>query len=243
MELFFDPTIWVAFLSLTALEIVLGIDNVVFIALLVGHLPEEQRDKARISGLLLALGMRIVMLFGIVWIIGLKEPWVVLFDKAFSGKDIMMLAGGLFLLYKATHSIHDEMTHDAKDNAKSYGGSFAGTIMQVVLIDLVFSFDSVMTAVGMTDIVIVIVAAMIVAMAVMLFSSGFIAGFIASHPTIKMLALSFVMMIGLMLTAEGFGFHVPKGYIYFSMAFSLTVELLNMAVSKRQRRRRKHIEE
>lgn len=234
MEFLTDYTLWASFLSLTALEIILGIDNVVFIALLVGHLPEEQREKARILGLTLALIMRIAMLFGIVWIIGLKEPWITLLGNEFSGKDLLMLVGGTFLLYKATDSIHNEVSGDKKEALIEFKGSFTSTIIQVVLIDLVFSFDSVMTAVGVTEHIWVIIAAMTIAMIVMIVSSGVIAHFIESHPTLKMLALSFVMMIGVFLVAEGLGFHVPKGYIYFGMAFSLGVEILNMMARKRR---------
>lgn len=233
MDSLTDYSIWASFLSLTALEIILGIDNVVFIALLVGHLPKAQREKARVIGLSLALLFRIAMLFGIVWLIGLKEPWLDLFGNEFSGKDLLMLSGGMFLLYKATDSIHNEVTGDKKAAFKTFNGSFFRTIIQIVLIDLVFSFDSVITAVGISEHVWVIIAAMTIAMIVMLISSGFIGSFIETHPTIKMLALSFVMMIGVFLVAEGLGFHVPKVYIYFGMAFSLSVEVLNMMVRKR----------
>ncbi|MDB2414184.1 TerC family protein [Rickettsiales bacterium] len=234
MELLTDYHLWASFLSLTALEIVLGIDNVVFIALVVGHLPKQQQERARVIGLILALLFRIAMLFGIVWIISLKEPWIQLFDFEFSGKDFMMLGGGLFLLHKATNSIHDEMTGDRKTAYEKFRGGFIGTIIQIVILDMIFSFDSVITAVGITEHIYVIIAAMTIAMGVMLASSGYIADFIATHPTLKMLALSFVMMIGVFLVAEGLGFHVPKGYIYFGMAFSLGVEVMNMIVRKRR---------
>lgn len=234
MELLTDYQLWASFLSLTALEVVLGIDNVVFIALVVGHLPKQEQQKARVIGLALALLFRIAMLFGIVWIIGLKEPWIHLFGLELSGKDLMMLAGGLFLLHKATTSMHDEITGDIKAEYKAKTGGFAGTILQIIMIDIIFSFDSVITAVGLTEQIAVIVAAMTIAMMVMLASSGYIAHFIATHPTIKMLALSFVMIIGVFLVAEGLGFHVPKGYIYFGMAFSLGVETLNMLARKKR---------
>lgn len=235
MEWVTNYEIWASLFTLTALEIVLGIDNVVFIALVVNHLPDAQRDKARYLGLFLALFMRIALLFSIVWIMGLKEPWVTLLGHEFSGKDLMMLGGGLFLLWKATSSMHDEVTGDAEHDMKNFKGSFAKTIAQVIFIDFIFSFDSIITAVGMTEIVWVIVAAMVIAMGVMLVSSGFIAAFIAKHATLKMLALSFIMMIGVLLVAEGLGFHVPKGYIYFGMVFSLGVEMLNMAARKRKK--------
>lgn len=224
MQWLVDPGIWASFISLTALEIVLGIDNVVFIALVVQHLKSEERQCARTLGLSLALILRFIMLFGVVWIIGLKEPlyWGI------SGKDALMLIGGLFLIYKATDSIHNEMTGDKADELKSYSGGFVSTIIQILLIDLIFSFDSVITAVGITEHIWVIVAAMTIAMLVMLLASSWIARFIEEHPTLKMLALAFVMLIGVFLVAEGFQLHVPKAYIYFSMAFSLGVELLNM---------------
>ncbi len=230
-----DPAIWASFLSLAALEIILGIDNIIFIALVVNHLPREQRARARSIGLTLALAMRIGLLLGLVWIMGMNKPLFELFGYDFSGKDILMLLGGLFLIYKATHSIHDETSGGIKKEHKGqFKGSFRSTILQIILIDLVFSFDSVMTAVGLTQVVIVIVAAMVVAMGVMLVASGYIADFIEQNPTFKMLALAFILMIGVLLVGEGLGLHVPKGYIYFGMAFSAGVEILNMIVRKRR---------
>ncbi len=237
MELLLDYNIWISFLSLTALEVILGIDNVVFVALMVQHLPDGQREKARVVGLSLALVMRVALLFGVAWIIGLQEPWFEVFGHELSGKDILMLIGGGFLLYKGTDSIHDEVTDDFKETMKTYSGTFVAVVAQVVLIDLVFSFDSVMTAVGLTKIIEVIIAAMTVAMMVMIFSSGFIASIIERFPTLKILALSFIMLIGVFLVAEGLGFHVPKGYIYFAMAFSLGVETLNLLSRKRRLKR------
>ncbi|WP_417455839.1 TerC family protein [Kordiimonas sp.] len=236
MEILLDYHLWVSFFTLTALEIILGIDNVVFIALLVGHLPEKERERARLIGLSLALLMRILLLLGVAWIIGLKEPWITLFGHAFSGKDILMLLGGGFLLYKGTNSIHDEVTGEKREHYEAVSGTMVAVIAQVVLIDIVFSFDSVMTAVGMTQVIGVIIAAMTVAMLVMMFSSGLIASFIERFPTLKILALSFIMLIGVFLVAEGLGFHVPKGYIYFAMLYSLGVETLNLL---RRRRRQK----
>lgn len=238
MEWLTDYTLWASFLSLTALEIILGIDNLVFIALLVNHLPEQQRQKARIIGLSLALLMRIALLFSVVWLMSLREPWLELFDLSLSGKDLLMLGGGLFLLAKSTSSIHNEVAGPHGEGYKEFSGSFAMTILQIILIDFIFSFDSVITAVGLTTNIYVIIAAMGVAMALMLISSKFVADFIAAHPTLKMLALSFIIMIGVFLIAEGLGFHVPKGYIYFGMAFSLAVESLNMLARKRKRRQR-----
>ena len=234
MELLLDYHVWVSFLTLTALEVILGIDNVVFIALLVGHLPEGERKRARMLGLSLALVMRIALLLGVAWIISLQDPWFTIFDQELSGKDILMLLGGGFLLYKGTNSIHDEVTGEKKEAVRSVSGGMFAVVAQVVLIDIVFSFDSVMTAVGMTDHIPVIIAAMTVAMFVMMFSSGYIASFIERFPTLKILALSFIMLIGVFLVAEGLGFHVPKGYIYFAMLYSLSVELLNLLRRKRR---------
>jgi len=230
----FDYHLWVSFLTLTSLEIILGIDNVVFVALLVGHLPEGQREKARVAGLSLALLMRIVLLLGVAWVISLKTPWINAFGHSFSGKDILMLLGGGFLLYKGTNSIHDEVTGDKLEEFSAYSGGMMAVITQVVLIDIIFSFDSVMTAVGLTENIYIIIAAMTVAMAVMIFSSGHIANIIERFPTLKILALSFIMLIGIFLVAEGLGVHVPKGYIYFAMAFSLGVEVLNLLSRKRR---------
>ena len=237
MEFLTDYNIWVSFLTLSALEIILGIDNVVFVALMVQNLPDEQREKARITGLILALVMRIALLFGVAWIIGLQEPWITILGEELSGKDILMLVGGGFLLYKGTNSIHDEVTGDHKESLGSYAGTFGAVVAQVVFIDLVFSFDSVMTAIGLTQVIGVIIAAMTVAMAVMIFSSGYISRILERFPTLKILALSFIMLIGVFLVAEGLGFHVPKGYIYFAMAFSLGVELLNLTSRKRRKKK------
>jgi len=237
MELLTDYNIWVSFLTLTSLEIILGIDNVVFVALMVQNLPDEQREKARITGLVLALVMRILLLFGVAWIISLQEPWITIFEHDLSGKDLLMLVGGAFLLYKGTNSIHDEVTGDYKDDMKSYSGTFTAVVMQVVFIDLIFSFDSVMTAIGLTQVIAVIIAAMTIAMLVMIFSSGYIAKLLERFPTLKILALSFIMLIGVFLVAEGLGIHVPKGYIYFAMAFSLGVETLNLTSRKRRKRK------
>lgn len=235
MELLLDYQIWVSFLTLTSLEIILGIDNVVFIALLVQNLPAEAREKARITGLTLALAMRILLLLGVAWIISLSEPWLNIFGQALSGKDILMLLGGGFLIYKGTNSIHDEVTGEFKEEAANKNlTNFTGVVLQVVFIDIIFSFDSVMTAVGLTKVIPVIIAAMSVAMLVMIFSSGYIARFIERFPTLKVLALAFIMLIGVFLVAEGLGFHVPKGYIYFAMSFSLGVEVLNLLAQRRK---------
>lgn len=234
MELLSDPHIWASFLSLTALEVILGIDNVIFIALVVNHLPAEQRKKARMIGLSLALLMRIGLLLGLVWIMKMVEPWFVVFGEEFSGKDILMLLGGGFLIVKATLSMHEEVAADAHHDGKEFKGGFSKTIMQIIFIDIIFSFDSVMTAVGLTQVIPVIVAAMVIAMLVMLLASGFIADFIEKNPTFKMLALAFILLVGVLLVGEGLGLHVPKGYIYFGMAFSAGVEILNTVVRKKK---------
>ncbi|MFT6072391.1 MAG: putative tellurium resistance membrane protein TerC [Alphaproteobacteria bacterium] len=239
MDFLLEPTIIASFISLTILEIVLGIDNIIFIALLVQHLPELQQKKARNIGIFLAFILRIAMLFGIVWIIGLKEPFITLFDHDFSGKDLMMLAGGSFLIYKATSGIHEEVSGDLKAEYKKYSGAFFATISQIALIDLVFSFDSIMTAVGMTEHTTIIIAAMTIAMAFMVLAADKISEFIQTYPSLKMLALSFVMLIGLLLSIDAFGVHVPKGYIYAAMAFSLGVETLNIVRGRHNKSRNK----
>lgn len=234
MEFLTDPAIWASFLSLSALEIVLGIDNVVFLALVVQHLPPKQRRKARFIGLTLAFVMRVLLLFSIFWIMKMTEPLVVLLDKAFSGRDLMMLAGGGFLIYKAVGGMREEMTHQEEKELKKYKGSYLMTVTQIIFVDLIFSFDSVLTAVGLTDNMYVIVAAMAVAIIVMLASANFVSNFIEQNPTVKILAYSFIMLVGVFLVAEGTGQHMPKGYIYFGMAFSLGVEMINMMVRKKQ---------
>jgi predicted tellurium resistance membrane protein TerC len=234
MDFLLDYNLWVSFLTLTSLEIILGVDNVVFIALIVEHLEEKQAKTARTAGLVLALVARIALLLGVSWIIGLKEPFFELFNHAFSGKDILMLCGGGFLLYKGSNSIHDEITGDKERDYKAFSGAMISVIIQIVLIDIIFSFDSVMTAVGLTENISVIIAAMTVAMAVMLFSASYIADFISRFPTLKVLALAFILLIGVFLVAEGLGQHIPKGYIYFSMAFALGVEVVNLLVRGRK---------
>lgn len=223
-----------SFLTLSALEIVLGIDNIVFIALVVSHLPPEKRKSARMIGITLAMVMRIFFLLGIVWIMGLNKPLFVLWTKAVSLKDLMMIAGGLFLIAKATLSINDQITGEDSESLKEFKGGFASTVVQVIFIDLIFSFDSVMTAVGIVQNIPVIIAAMVLAMIVMLAASGVISNFITRYPTLKMLALAFIMMVGVFLMGEGFGLHIPKGYIYFGMAFSLGVETLNLISQKKR---------
>ena len=226
----------VALLTLTALEIVLGIDNIIFISILVGRMPPEQRDKARLLGLSLAMLMRIGLLLSITWVMSLTKPWFTLpiLDREISGKDFILLAGGLFLVGKSVLEIHHKIETGGvveatpKDRGKKAGMGFAIAISQILLLDLVFSLDSVITAVGMAKRLEVMIIAVMIAVGVMLLFSGYIARFVDKHPTIKMLALSFLILIGVMLVAEGTGQHIPKGYIYFAMAFALGVEMLNI---------------
>lgn len=238
MDWLFDGEIWAALITLTALEIVLGIDNIVIIAVTAANLPERQRDRARIIGLALALITRLLLLFSIVWIAGLVEPWFHVGKHPVSGRDLLMLLGGLFLLVKAVHEIHNEVEDAGEAGETRPAARFSTAIAQIVALDIVFSFDSVITAVGMAQEFGVMVAAVVIAMIVMLFASGAIMRFISAHPTVKMLALSFVLLIGMALIADGAGFHIPKGYLYFAMAFSVAVEALNVAVRNRRARGR-----
>jgi predicted tellurium resistance membrane protein TerC len=224
---------WISFATLAAMEIVLGIDNVVFLTILSGRLPAEQQARARRLGLGLALGMRILLLLTISWLMGLTRPLFHLLGHPFSGRDLILLVGGLFLIAKATHEIHDklEVKHE-EGGAARVGASFGAVLAQIALLDVVFSLDSVITAVGMVGDLAIMIAAVVASVVVMLFFAGAVGGFVNRHPTMKMLALSFLLLIGVMLVAEGMGQHVPKGYVYFAMAFSLGVELLNMRVRR-----------
>jgi predicted tellurium resistance membrane protein TerC len=221
-------------LTLTAMEIVLGVDNVVFIAILTARLPAGQQEKARKIGLTLALIIRIGLLFAISWIMGLTQPFWAVFGHEISGRDLILLGGGLFLIFKATREIYDKVEgrHD-QHTAAQKRAAFAGVLVQILLLDIVFSLDSVITAVGMADHVPIMVVAMVISMVVMLFSMGTVAGFVERHPSVKILALAFLLLIGVMLVAEGLGQHVSKGYIYFAMAFSLLVEMLNLRFRKK----------
>lgn len=241
------PDAWVALATLLALEIVLGIDNIIFITILVSRLPAEQRDLARSLGISFAMLSRLALLFSLAWIIGMVNPWFSLFSLEFSGRDLVLIGGGLFLLAKATHEIHSslETVSDTDKPRDGYGGFYA-TIAQITVLDIVFSLDSVITAVGLVQHVSVMVIAIIGAVVVMLFAAKPIGDFVDANPTIKMLALSFLMLIGFTLVAEGFDVHVPKGYIYFAMAFSVVVELLNIRVHRHKKiepvKLMKHIE-
>jgi predicted tellurium resistance membrane protein TerC len=228
-----SPEIWIALLTLTTLEIVLGIDNIVFISILAGKLPEHQRDRARIVGLSLAMFMRIALLFSINWIANLTEPLFDIAGHEFAGQDLIFIAGGLFLIYKATREIHLKLEGEEEHGAAQATSTFASVIVQILLLDLVFSLDSVITAVGMADDIEVMVAAVVIAVGVMLFASGPTSRFVQEHPTVKILALSFLLLIGTSLVAEGWHFHVPKGYIYFALGFSVLIELLNLRLRKR----------
>jgi len=234
-----DPQIWLSLLTLSALEIVLGIDNLVFIAILTGRLPAEQRALGRKVGLTLALGSRLVLLATLAWIVGLTEPVFTLVGKAFSWRDIILVAGGLFLLYKATVEIHEMVEKEEGEPDRPEGAAgvtFRGVVVQIAIIDIIFSLDSVITAVGMADKLWVMVAAVVIAMILMIVASNPLANFVSAHPTVKMLALAFLLLIGVILIADGFGMHVPKGYIYFALAFSVAVETLNQVVRRRRRR-------
>ena len=235
LNLLSDPNVWVAFATLTIMEIVLGIDNIVFISVLVSKLPKEQADRARRLGLALALIFRVALLLVLSWIIALDSDIITLFGQGFSWKDIILVAGGLFLIYKATHEMHAEIEepHESSLN-KTAMAAFSAIIVQIILIDMVFSIDSIVTAIGMAQHVEVMIAAVIVAVALMFVASGPIAGFVARHPTTKMLALAFLLLIGVSLVADGLGFHIEKGYIYAAMGFSVLVEAINIIMKQRK---------
>ena len=232
MDWITDPQAWIAFVTLTALEIVLGVDNVVFISILAGKLPVEQREKARRLGLGLAMFVRILLLLSIAWVVKLTSPLFSIFTQDISGRDLILLLGGLFLLAKSTHEMHSQLEGEEGHSSSRVAASFASVIIQILLLDIIFSLDSVITAVGMADDVGVMISAVIVAVGFMLVFAGTVSRFVDKHPTVKMLALSFLLMIGVSLVAEALDFHIPKGYIYFAMAFSLFVEVLNNKIRK-----------
>lgn len=248
MELLNSPEAWISLLTLTVLEIVLGIDNIVFISILAGKLPPEKQKKARTVGLALAMITRVMLLFSLSWVMRLTTPlfnigdWIGITNAewlqkmAISGRDLILLIGGLFLIYKSTHEIHDKLEGDEGEagvKAKVY--SFAGIIVQILILDIVFSLDSVITAVGMADHIEIMIAAVVIAVAIMMVSASAISDFVNKHPTVKMLALSFLLLIGVSLLAEGLDQHIPKGYIYFAMAFSVLVEMLNLKMKHGKR--------
>jgi predicted tellurium resistance membrane protein TerC len=233
MEILTDPQVWLAFATLTALEIVLGIDNIIFIAILVGRLPKAQQARGRTIGLALAMVTRILLLLSITWVMGLKADLFTIAGLGVSGRDLILIGGGLFLLAKSTMEIDNSLEGEEEHRDAKGRASFVSVITQIAIIDIVFSLDSVITAVGMADHVEVMIAAVVVAVLVMMFLAGPIADFVDRHPTIKMLALSFLILVGVALVGEGFDFHIPKGYIYFAMAFSIGVETLNIRARRR----------
>ncbi|HET9820723.1 MAG TPA: TerC family protein [Burkholderiaceae bacterium] len=232
-----DPNAWIALATLTALEIVLGVDNIIFISILVGRLPPDKRDLARRLGLSLAMGSRIALLLSLAWIMRLTEPLLTLFGQAISGRDLILIGGGLFLLWKSVHEIHVSLEGEATSadgqGAAAAGATFSAVLVQIAVIDIVFSLDSVITAVGLADDIMVMVLAIVAAVAVMMFAAKPIGDFVDAHPTIKILALAFLVLVGVTLIAEGLGTHVSKGYIYFAMAFSFAVEMINIRMRKR----------
>jgi predicted tellurium resistance membrane protein TerC len=237
IELLFNPQAWAALLTLTALEIVLGIDNVIFLSVIVSRIPQAQANRARQIGLALALLFRILLLSLLVWLIGLTQDVLTVKGIGFSWRDIILIGGGLFLIGKATHEIHTEVeAHDAQVDAAPKAGAFFWVILQIIIIDLVFSLDSIITAIGMAQDLEIMIAAVVIACLVMYLSSGPVARFVAEHPTTKMLALAFLVLIGVALVADGFKFHIPRGYIYFAIVFSAAVEFFNV-LAKRNRKK------
>ncbi|MBX3283251.1 MAG: TerC family protein [Acidobacteria bacterium] len=233
MEWIADPQIWIAFLTLSLLELVLGIDNIIFISILSGKLPEKDQPRARFIGLALALLMRVILLFSLSWVMGLTEPLFSVFGNNLSGRDLILLVGGLFLLAKSTHEIHSALEGAEGESSRKVYAGFSAVIVQIMLLDIVFSLDSVITAVGMVNNIWVMIAAVVVSIIAMMLFAGTIGAFVQRHPTIKMLALSFLLMIGFSLIVEGLEYHIPKGYIYFAMAFSVMVEFLNIRLRKK----------
>ena len=238
MQWISDPNAWIALLTLTALEIVLGIDNIVFITILAGKLPPRDRDRARQMGLAVAMISRILLLLSISWIMGLTQPLITVAGNGLSGRDLILLVGGMFLIWKATREIHEKVEDEEDHDTRPAKVSFASVIFQIMLLDIVFSLDSVITAVGMADDIGVMISAVVISVGIMMFAAKSVGDFVQRHPTVKMLALAFLILIGTNLMAEGWHFHIPKGYVYFAMAFSVFVEMLNLRVSKRKGRAR-----
>jgi predicted tellurium resistance membrane protein TerC len=234
MELLADPQAWIAFVTLTVLELVLGIDNIIFISILVDKLPQATRELARKLGLFLAMFMRIGLLFLLAWIAGLTAPLFTLLGQEISGRDLILIAGGLFLLWKSTKEIHQLLEGEKGEASAALRATFSAVILQIMIIDMVFSLDSIVTAVGMVDQPAVMVAAVVASVALMMAFAGAIGRFVSAHPTVKMLALAFLFVIGVVLIADGFDHHIPKGYVYFAMAFSVAVEALNIRMRKKR---------
>ena len=234
LSLLVSPEVWIAFFTLTALELVLGIDNIIFISILVDRLPPAQREKARKIGLFFAMFMRIALLLILSWIVGATEPLFSVFGVSFSPRDLILIGGGLFLIWKSTQEIHQLLEGEEGGHNNAVEATFQAIIFQIIIIDLVFSLDSIITAVGMVEHVEVMIAAVVVSVALMMLFARTIGNFVSDHPTIKMLALAFLLVVGVALVAEGFGHKVPKGYIYFGMAFSLAVEILNIRMRKKR---------
>ena len=230
MDWMTDPETGVALVTRTSLEVVLGIDNIIFISILAGKLPPEQQARARTTGLAVAMLSRVALLFSLAAVMRLTNPWFSVFGRDISGRDLILIVGGLFLLAKSTHEIHDKMEGHGEHEIKRAAASFTSVIIQILLLDVVFSLDSVITAIGMADEIAIMVAAVLIAVAFMMVFAGAVGDFVHRHPTVKMLALSFLLMIGLSLVAEGLGQHIPKGYIYFAMGFSVFVEMINLRV-------------
>jgi len=232
MEWMYDPQVWLALVTLSALEIVLGIDNIIFISIQVGKLPAHQQEKARLLGLGLAMFIRIALLFSLTWLMGLTAPLVTVLGNEISGRDLILISGGLFLIWKSTMEIHEKLEGEESISSKRVSATFGAAIFQILLLDIVFSLDSIITALGMANELAVMVAAVVIAVGFMMLFSGKISAFVDQHPTIKMLALSFLLLIGVALIGDGLDMHIPKGYIYFAMAFSVMVEMLNLRLRR-----------
>ncbi|MBI5484833.1 MAG: TerC family protein [Deltaproteobacteria bacterium] len=232
MDWLTDPQVWMALITLSALEIVLGIDNIIFISIQAGKLPVHQQEKARLVGLGLAMFIRIALLFSLTWLMGLTSPLFTVLGNEISGRDLILLSGGLFLIWKSTMEIHEKLEGEEEHVAARAGANFGAVIVQILLLDIVFSLDSIITALGMASQLAVMVAAVVIAVAFMMLFSGKISAFVERHPTIKMLALSFLLLIGVALIGDGLDMHIPKGYIYFAMAFSVLVEMLNLRLRR-----------
>ncbi len=234
MEIFLTTEAWIALLTLTFLEVVLGIDNVIFVSIVTNKLPEKSQPRARTLGLGLALLFRLILLLGIAWLVKLTDPLFTILNHGFSFRDIVLLVGGLFLIFKSTTEIHHHLEGESQEATNFARSSFAGVIFQIIVLDLIFSFDSILTAVGLTDQLIIMIVAIVLGMIIMLLAAKGISGFLKEHPTLQVLALSFLILIGFMLAVEAFHYHIPKGYIYFAVFFSLMVEILNLRLIKKR---------